>query len=426
MAPPEAKMSPIGAYRFRRWHWEEVRSPLRSPSSSLPSSSSLSEGVVSACPWPKARSGHRLAFHQGLIYLFGGYNPNLAEDDPDLADDPNWAEHSPLFNELWRFNVSSRRWIRLSMHGEGPRALASHTLVVYRGRLVVYGGTGSPFGLTTSKDVFVFNLDNQRWETLPIEASPELPPALYGQACLLRGSSFYTMGGTSGFQYQMQLHRLDLEERRWSRLSPDPDPLEFEPLLPPARYRHELCLHENRLLILGGGTALEAFGFEHIPAFNLETCQWESLVTRPHRGSPREFPEPRRCHSISHVGDDVFVCGGFDGDTIFNHLWRLHLPTKRWHFIECTLPNPVYFHDATVSKSGQAYIFGGVTDIETNTRSDKLYRTWLTIPSLREMSWDAVNHYCRNLADESSETLLELGVPREFVSRLLSGSDLAG
>lgn len=199
--------------------------------------------------------------------------------------------------------MSSRRWIRLSMHGEGPRALASHTLVVYRGRLVVYGGTGSPFGLTTSKDVFVFNLDNQRWETLPIEASPELPPALYGQACLLRGSSFYTMGGTSGFQYQMQLHRLDLEERRWSRLSPDPDPLEFEPLLPPARYRHELCLHENRLLILGGGTALEAFGFEHIPAFNLETCQWESLVTRPHRGSPREFPEPRRCHSISHVGD---------------------------------------------------------------------------------------------------------------------------
>lgn len=112
MAPPEAKMSPIGAYRFRRWHWEEVRSPLRSPSSSLPSSSSLSEGVVSACPWPKARSGHRLAFHQGLIYLFGGYNPNLAEDDPDLADDPNWAEHSPLFNEVQHSESSGK--IRLT------------------------------------------------------------------------------------------------------------------------------------------------------------------------------------------------------------------------------------------------------------------------------------------------------------------------
>ncbi|XP_059091748.1 kelch domain-containing protein 10-like [Tigriopus californicus] len=408
---PASSAHPVPApWCFRRWRWEEVK-----------------PGSPGADPWPKARSGHRLVFHAGQIYLFGGYNPNLTLDDPEMADDPHWAQHSPLFNELWRFNVSARRWTQLTMHGEGPRALASHTMVSYRGRLVVYGGTGSPFGLTTSNEVFAFNLDTQHWETLAVEAaSPELPPALYGQACLLDGPSLFTMGGTSGFQYHIDVHRLDLEQKAWSRLTPDPNPLVSDPFLPPARYRHELCLHQKRLLVLGGGTSMEAFGFEQIPAFNLETGLWERQTTWPNRRSAQEFPEPRRCHSISHWGDDVFLCGGFDGDAIFNQLWRLHLPTMRWYHIKCPLPHPVYFHDATVTQSGQAYIFGGVTNMESNTRSDQLYRTWLTIPSLREMAWEAVNHYCPNLADESSETLMEMGVPREFVSRLFYGSDQAG
>ena len=81
------------------------------------------------------------------------------------------------------------------------------------------------------------------------------------------------------------------------------------------------------------------------------------------------------------------------------------------------LPLPVYFHAVTVSKEGKMVMFGGVDSIEQNTRTNKVkpaasptirlspcvqvFTSWLTVPSLKSMAWEAVCHYTPHIAQLS-------------------------
>ena len=67
---------------------------------------------------PKPRSGHRIVHYKGRIYSFGGYNPLIDGNDPDMEADQFWAQSKPLFKELWELNLSTRRWTKCVMRGE--------------------------------------------------------------------------------------------------------------------------------------------------------------------------------------------------------------------------------------------------------------------------------------------------------------------
>ena len=67
---------------------------------------------------PKPRSGHRIVHYKGRIYSFGGYNPLIDGNDPDMEADQFWAQSKPLFKELWELNLSTRKWTKCVMRGE--------------------------------------------------------------------------------------------------------------------------------------------------------------------------------------------------------------------------------------------------------------------------------------------------------------------
>ena len=83
--------------------------------------------------------------------------------------------------QLWQFNVYSKRWRKLDM-GESviiPDQLASHSIVMVNGKFILFGGTGAPFGLTTSNDVFTMDLAMRSWtvmDTLPEDEEMEIDP----------------------------------------------------------------------------------------------------------------------------------------------------------------------------------------------------------------------------------------------------------
>jgi hypothetical protein len=56
--------------------------------------------------------------------------------------------------------------------------------------------------------------------------------------------------------------------------------------------------------------------------------------------------------------------GGFDGESIMRGTWRLDLPFP--------FPKPVYFHSSAITEEGKVYSFGGVSDIEKNTRTNQV------------------------------------------------------
>ena len=249
---------------------------------------------------PIARSGHRMVFHDGRLYAFGGYNPIL-------------PEREQLFREMWEYNIATRRWKQIEMQGSVPQNLASHTACIVddnesgtsrTAKMLVYGGTGTPFGINMSRGAFLCDLHGDfRWSRLKIRAvqnvnvtdgsleeisfsddeeehldsndsHPHLPRPLYGQAIAMvndaeNGPQLYTIGGTSGFDYFINVDRLVFRHRRWepcyrshhdfTRLSGnEPEP----------RYRHELAVRKDLIYLLGGGTSFIVHDFVEIWAFD--------------------------------------------------------------------------------------------------------------------------------------------------------------
>lgn len=116
----------------------------------------------------------------------------------------------------------------------------------------------------------------------------------------------------------------------------------------------------------------------------------------------------------------MFVFGGHNGEQAFDDLWHLNLSNFQWTLIEmCSLPQPTYFHGAAASPEGRLFIFGGIhVDGEDSRRGNSTYSTWLCIPKLSEMCWEAVLHYSPHISRCKSDELIDAGLPRHFVHRL--------
>jgi len=383
-------------------------------------------------PLPKARSGHRVVYNAGSIYSFGGFNPEVDLEDAELMTDPFWDQSRPLFKELWEFNLATKRWKKIRIQGDIPDQLASHTACSHpavRDNMVIYGGTGSPFGTATSSSLVTCNLETGNFTRIPTLLSHGEPLALYGQAIVLDDKGcLYTVGGTTGFQYYMDVNRIDLTSRvpEWEMLSSSRDPEEPYP-----RYRHELCVYKNTLYVMGGGTSYSVFGFFEISTFSLDDNLWGRIKTEADRNvtidmSDNGYPDPRRCHGTAQIDNQVYIFGGYDGDYIFDDIWKLDLDTLQWIRLPVNLNNPVYFHASTVSEEGKLLMFGGVDNIENNTRTNKVYSTWLKVPSLRSMSWEAVQHYIQDIGKIQPTALRELGIPEDCVKRVKTERALIG
>ncbi|KAL4668891.1 hypothetical protein H8959_007445, partial [Pygathrix nigripes] len=189
---------------------------------------------------PPARSGHRCVADNTNLYVFGGYNPDYDESGgPDNED-------YPLFRELWRYHFATGVWHQMGTDGYMPRELASMSLVLHGNNLLVFGGTGIPFGESNGNDVHVCNVKYKRWALLSCRGKK--PSRIYGQAMAIINGSLYVFGGTTGYIYSTDLHKLDLNTREWTQLKPN----NLSCDLPEERYRHEIAHDGQRIYILGG------------------------------------------------------------------------------------------------------------------------------------------------------------------------------
>lgn len=365
---------------------------------------------------PEPRSGHRSVCDDANLYSFGGYLKT------DLVDN----EHR-LFEELWCLNFAELSWKLLPTTGTMPQELASHCAVLYGNYLHVFGGTGVSFGESTSNKLTRCDLRTLVWEE--VDTTGEPPDPQYGQALVLdeKKKYLYVIGGTTGFEFTMDIHRLNLVTKEWDLVYACKGD---QPSEPQARYRHEVAFDGSNIYVFGGGTSLSAFPLKVVPTFNVETRTWTMLKTKRSDVGRRlasasgEFPDipgypaRRKCHTAVQVQDDVYICGGCSGTRVFDDIWRFHIPTLQWYFIPTRLPIPLSFHTACVTPAGCMYIFGGVTNIERSLRTNKVFKMWLKVPKLKEMAWDALTTTNDNIKRNKNQHLLEVGIPRDFVSRV--------
>ncbi|KAL1110152.1 hypothetical protein AAG570_008229 [Ranatra chinensis] len=366
---------------------------------------------------PTARSGHRVVCTESDLYTYGGYNPSVNENDPDIMDDPDWFQSRPLFKEVWRYNMAARWWAKVPVSNI-PTVLASNAVVLSGSVLLVYGGTGVPFGGHCSNALYVCDLVPWTPSFRLVEVSGSSPDPQYGQAVLLLGKYLYVIGGTTGYEYSSDVHRLDLETSVWECVYLCNGGCD-EPM---GRYRHELGFDGKRIFVLGGGTAELVFGFEDLSAFDVETKQWLKLWTIRDATAPDPgYPEARRFHSCVQMPgtNNVVIIGGFTGVDILDDCWMLDLIKLRWKKLtDLKLPYPAYFHSSSVTPAGKLYNFGGINQKGKSTeRTSDIHSAWICIPKLKEICWEAVQFY----KFTSHLTMTELrnhGCPEEFMQRI--------
>ncbi|XP_043504490.1 kelch domain-containing protein 10 homolog isoform X1 [Polistes fuscatus] len=369
---------------------------------------------------PKARSGHRIVCDHKNLYSYGGFNPCITDYDRDMRNDSIWLDSKPLFKEIWKFNLATNQWKRLPGRENLPDELASNAVVLKGNALIVYGGTGVPFGDVCNGQLYICNVDDGK--TTRVMAKGDMPKPQYGQALLFHEPYLYTVGGTTGREYTCDIHRFNFETGLWEKVYICTGKDLSEPM---GRYRHELGFDGKNIYVIGGGTGSEAFSLAEIPTFNLEKRKWTILNTQGD-SEDNTVPAPRRCHGVVQYMDEktgvtyVVVSGGTNGAFVFSDVWRLDLSEMQWTCLrKCKLPRPLFFHSAALTPQGRMYTFGGVNmQRDKAARTDAVYAVWLTIPKLSEICWLALNYYISDLRNRSPDKLLNLGIPLKFVRRL--------
>lgn len=194
---------------------------------------------------------------------------------------------------------------------------------------------------------------------------------------------------------------------------------------PPApRYRHEIATSGQFIYVLGGGTALEVFSFEVIPAYNIESKQWTTFPSKSCKKTGK-FPPSRKFHAAVQHGNYAYLCGGFDCTDMYKDIWRLDLSDLQWTRLSQELPKPIYFHSATVTPAGCMYVFGGVVSTAGDLRSNEIYKMWLNVPSLQEIAWDLISNRLNKTLpmdqepDQEQLRRLNVSLPKKFWNRLM-------
>lgn len=267
----------------------------------------------------------------------------------------------------------------------------------------IYGGSGLPFGRQNSNQLHVCDTSQQPPVLREVQTTGEKPTEMYGQAMILHSGSLYVCGGTTGYDFTCDMHRLDIATSKWQLVGPSrPNTNAHDPQ---GRYRHELAADRQHILVVGGGTTLEAFPLDSIPAFHLPSQRWVEYKTLPDERTG-EYPQPRTFHSLVQMPDHgpVIIAGGNNDGVSMRDIWRLDLDTRRWTKLsKCRLPYRLFFHDATVTPDGCMFIFGGVRERNGPVRTNNLFKLWLQLPPLQAITAEAIRYWLRVFPEEEEE-----------------------
>ncbi|KAL4220839.1 F-box only protein 42 [Mactra antiquata] len=180
------------------------------------------------------RYSHCCCYYDKSLYVFGGCTASKT-----------------TLNDLWRFDLVSREWIRPLAMGTYPSPKACASMVVYQDNLVLYGGWShpTPFPLHQAARFFselhVYKPATNRWSHLTT-LSQQSPVA--GHSASVIGDKMVVFGGSQvpGVRTNDVIY-FDFLEVTWKV------PRIVGNIKPSPRYGHtQVTLDDTHILIMGG------------------------------------------------------------------------------------------------------------------------------------------------------------------------------
>ena len=213
------------------------------------------------------------------------------------------------FNDLWRLDLTTRRWHRPIATGTYPSPKACSVLVKYKKKLILFGGWTHP--------------------------------------------SMYPLHRWRLFN---ELHSYDIENSTWTQLlTPAPgarENVEDDTLRPPTMAGHSATIHRNKLVVFGGlqkqrNSIGQFSSSSDVWSFDLERMSWQQ------EDVPEPRPTPRYGQSQLYLDERHFlILGGCGGPSnIFNDVWLLSMgpaadnvpgDTVHWKWSRCRVENSLH------------------------------------------------------------------------------------
>ena len=298
---------------------------------------------IHASECPPARIGHKMIYDPVNMrtILRGG-----------AIDENGWH----YYRDVWSYNATSNSWNEISTNS-GPSgrfnfqmaySIDHHTIVVFSGRDVVFGGAST----RVPGDTWIYDVEQNIWERKNPSPSP-MQRSDAGFAYDELNNVFVMYGGLSHVDSDVVLDETwvyTLDTNTWTEMTPENSP--------PRMYGCELVYDSlNQKVLLWGGDIKEGGMLDEFWCYDYPTNTWTIIETDPK-------PRGRYWFQMTFDKDfeKVVIFGGSPGGDIkLGDTWLYDYARNEWTEIKSSV-NPSARECSCMvydSRIGKVVLFGG-------------------------------------------------------------------
>lgn len=219
-------------------------------------------------PTIAGRYSHSAIVHANSMYVFGG-----------------GSSTETTFNDLWRFDLSSRTWVRPIAMGSNPSPKACATMVCHKNNLILFGGWRHPSAFPLYQpwrlfdELHSYSIAENKWLAVTTLAGP---PPMTGHSATVHKGKMVVFGGYCEFAQDEgaaansnDVWSLDLSTFVWTKK-------ETNNVKPAPRYgQFQIQLDDEHFLVLGGcGGPNNMFNDAWVLDMTKEPWVWRSIVIK--------------------------------------------------------------------------------------------------------------------------------------------------
>ncbi|CAN6713702.1 unnamed protein product [Malus baccata var. baccata] len=256
--------------------------------------------LISSPNSPPPRSAHQAVTWKNYLYIFGGEFTS-----------PN-QERFHHYKDFWMLDLKTNQWEQLNLKGS-PSPRSGHRMVLYKHKIIVFGGFYDTLReVRYHNDLFVFDLDQFKWQEITPRPGSLWPSARSGFQFFVYQDEIFLYGGYSkevssdktgsekGIVHS-DLWSLDPRTWEWNKVKKSGMP-------PGPRAGFSMCVHKKRALLFGGVVDMEvgadvmmSLFLDELYGFQLDNHRWYPLELRKAKSTK---DKPKKSSGRKRKNDD--------------------------------------------------------------------------------------------------------------------------